>query len=146
MIVLTHSLDERRRWTCLATAWLDSSDISSSHLESSARTLSACTAWRKNTSQREGEWTSDNIQFTWNRELCRVAHWMVRSENVQLLYTVNIAALNHVKMNQCFSMKSPGSLPSAILLSSCKISLFWLGSVFFLCAQQFIQRTWNCPQ
>ncbi len=39
MIVLTHSLDERRRWTCLATAWLDSSDISSSHLESSARTL-----------------------------------------------------------------------------------------------------------
>ncbi len=41
MIVLTHSLDERRRWTCLATAWLDSSDISSSHLESSARTLSS---------------------------------------------------------------------------------------------------------
>ncbi len=41
MIVLTHSLDERRRWTCLATSWLDSSDISSSHLESSVRTLSA---------------------------------------------------------------------------------------------------------
>ena len=47
MIVLTHSLDERRRWTCLATAWLDSSDISSSHLESSARTLSEFLEWKQ---------------------------------------------------------------------------------------------------